>query len=230
MLKAILDNHVHHKQLRFYEWGRVWLSHNATNFSEQKSLTGIFFEESLDFYAGKSMVMKIYDELRCPIEWKPLQSHEYPWFSPYQAAELFHNNSKIGIAGMLNQNTINTLSSIGGTSFIFELNGDFLQNYRAPKPYFSPASKYPSVKRDISIFAPATLTAAAIINCIQNTDSRIKTVDLIDFFSQPEWKDQKAFTFHIDISDPEKTLEQADVDILWNTILTRLQTLGVSIR
>lgn len=236
LLKAIGDNSVAHTQLRFYEWARVWHM-QGDQMVEQKSLSGVMFDSSfakasadkLDFYAGKAMLSRMFDELHMnDVAWQPVEHNEYSWYSSHQAAAIIHNGVRIGIAGMVEQSVVNALSPAGGAIFIFEVNGDYLLNYRKPLKRFNPLSKYPSVRRDVSLLA--SLTADALTDVIKSIDKRIASVALIDFFSKPEWKDQKAMTFHVEIEDREKTLTSEEVDVIWNRVIVQLQQQGATIR
>lgn len=230
LLKAIGDNSVAHTQLRFYEWARVWHM-QGEQMVEQKSLSGVTFNQTgeLDFYAGKAMLSRMFDELHMnDVTWQSIEDNTYSWCSPHQTAVIMHNGVRIGIAGMVEQSVVNALSPAGGAIFIFEVNGDYLLHYRKPLKRFNPLSKYPSVRRDVSLLASAT--ADALTDVIKSIDKRIVFVALIDFFSKPEWKDQKAMTFHVEIEDKEKTLTSEEVDAIWNRVIVQLQQQGAVIR
>jgi len=231
MLKAIAENSIVHSQLRFYEWARVWHMHND-EIVEQKSLSGVLYDTShgLDFYSGKSLLSRLFDQLGMNIAWKSIKEKEYPWLSLHETAELFHEDVRIGTAGIVEQATVKKLSPAGGTIFIFELNADYLVNYKKPVVRFESLSKYPSVRRDVSIMIVASADADTLIGVIKNVDRRIVAVDLIDFFSKPEWKDQKAMTFAVEIEDKEKTMITEEVDALWNQVIAQLQQQGAVIR
>jgi len=232
MLKAIGENSIAHQELRFYEWGRVWHT-QGENVVEQKSLSGVFFscvKETIDFYGGKAMLSRLFDELYMHVLWQPIENNKYSWSSGYHTAQLVHEGTVIGTAGMVDQTMVNELSSAGGSIFIFEINGDYLLDYRRPLKRFNPLSKYPSVRRDVSIMIGASITADALIDSIKASDRRIASVSLIDFFSKPEWKDQKSMTFHVEIEDKEKTLTAQEIDSIYNRVVGQLQQLGAVIR
>ncbi len=231
LLKAIGENSIAYQELRFYEWARVWRMYGE-NIVEQKSLSGIFFsaENKIDFYSGKAMLARMFDELHMHISWQAMKGNEFSWCSAYQTAQLMHEGTVIGIAGMVDQAIVNELSPAGGSIFIFEINGDYLLNYRRPLKRFNSLSKYPSVRRDISIMITTSVTTDALIDVIKNSDRRIESVMLIDFFSKPEWKDQKSMTFHVEIEDKEKTLTSQEIDSIYNCVIAQLQELGAVIR
>jgi phenylalanyl-tRNA synthetase beta chain len=231
LLKAVADNSIHHTALRFYEWGRVWHK-NGDDIIEQKSLSGIFYESTLsrlDFYTGKAILERLFEKLHMNVTWAQYGDAEFSWLSS-QAAALMHDDIQIGIAGMVDDATIPFLSPAGGAAFIFEINGDYLLDYKRPSVRFEPLSKYPSVRRDVSMLINVSVTTDALIQMITKVDKRIEHVTLLDFFTKPEWKDQKAMTFHVEIGDKEKTLVSDEVEEIWKKVLAQLQQQGATIR
>jgi phenylalanyl-tRNA synthetase beta chain len=232
LLKAVGENSIVHTQLRFYEWARVWYM-QGDDIIEQKSLSGVCFTQNqadFDFYAGKNLLQRMFDELHMEVSWQSNNGSAYPWCSPYQTALLMHEGNKIGSAGMVQKAVVDSLSPAGGVAFIFEVNGDYLLDYRKQLTRFNPLSKYPSVRRDISMLIAAEIKTDTLIDIIKDIDARITSVTLIDFFSKPEWKDQKAMTFHVEMSDKEKTLTGDEVEKIYNQVVVQLQQQGAIIR
>jgi phenylalanyl-tRNA synthetase beta chain len=229
LLKAVADNSIHHTALRFYEWGRVWHK-QGDDIIEQKSLSGIFYEAQIDFYTGKAMLDRMFDTLHMDVTWASYTGAEYSWISSHQTAALMHQDTCIGIAGMVDSSIHSFLSSGSGAAFIFEINGDYLINYKRSQPRFTPLSKYPSVRRDVSLLISAAISADELVLMIKDVDKRINTVTLLDFFTKPEWKDQKAMTFHVEMADKDKTLVAEDVDAIWSKVIVKLQEHGAAIR
>jgi phenylalanyl-tRNA synthetase beta chain len=231
LLKAVRDNSIHHTQLSFYEYGRTWHMNNG-NIIEKKSVSGIFFEQNtaLDFYEGKNFLLHLFKELQCDVLWDRNDMYQFSWLSPHQSAKIMHNDVCIGIAGMVQDNVINILSAAGGAAFIFELDADYLSNYKHPVVRFKPLSKYPAVYRDISIIINISITAKAVIDIINGVATLIRSVTLIDFFTKEEWKDEKSLTLHIEIRDDNKTLEHDEVEHVWQRVIAALQQYGAKIR
>ncbi len=232
LLKAIGENSIAYRQLRFYEWARVWHM-RGEHMIEQKSLCGVFFDttaEKINFYTGKALLARMFDMLQMNVVWKKSDDSLFPWNVPHETAMIMHDGKSIGMAGMVDASYVAELCPAGGSLFIFEIDGDYLLNYKKPLTHFNALSKYPSVKRDVSILIASSVTADTLINVIKNVDKRIESVNLIDFFSKPEWKDQKAMTFHVEMEDKEKTLTSEIIDDIWNGVIAKLQQQGAMIR
>ncbi len=232
LLKAIKDNSIHHAALRFYEWGRSWSQDSNGDVVEKKSLSGIFFDQhkTIDFYEGKLLLSRLFKELHCDVTWEKNDGDMFPWLWSHQTARIMHNNQCIGIAGMVEDNTIKSLSPAGGTAFLFECDGDFLVNYKHSTSRFVSLPKYPCVYRDVSIMVPLSITVDTITNVIRSVDDRIKKVTLVDFFTKKEWNDQKSLTFHIELYDASKTLNHDEVEVVWSALVVLLEKQGATIR
>jgi phenylalanyl-tRNA synthetase beta chain len=218
LLKSVAENSIHHTQLRFYEWGRVWSMLND-EIVECKVVSGIFVEPNFDFYAGKLLITRLFDMLDMQVNWQQDEQNKFPWYAPYQIASIMHDGQRIGHAGMTNDG-----------AFMFEIDADYLLAYKKPATQFVPIAKYPSVLRDVSILILMSMNAEILIDVIKSVDKRIESVTLIDFFVKPEWKDRKAMTFHITIGDKDKTLITQQVEEIYNNVVAQLQQAGAVIR
>ncbi len=228
LFKAMEQNVADHDQLRFFEWARVWQKQGTI--TEHKILAGIMFEQKqpLDFYDAKAELSTLFDALALTVRWEQLQQPAQAWFAPHQTAHLVHEGEHIGVAGMIQQQFLHKISE--GAAFAFELDGDFLLRYRVPIKRLQPLSKYPEVVRDISILVPMPLTVEELSHIIGNTDERMMSVTLVDFFEKPEWKDQKALTFRFVLRDPNKTMTKEEVDGVWNVVASALNKVGATTR
>jgi phenylalanyl-tRNA synthetase beta chain len=229
LLKAVRENSIACSQLRFYEWARVWRMHGNDSI-EQKSLSGVFFDSTMNFYTGKALLMRMFDMLQMDVEWKPFEGTLFPWYASHETALIMHGGKTIGMAGMIDELCVATLSPAGGSLFVFEIDGDYLLDYKKPVVRFNSLSKYPSVRRDVSILINASITADTLINVIKSVDKQIEAVTLIDFFSKPDWENQKAMTFHVEVCDREKTLTCEVIEEIWGRVLAQLQKQGATIR
>jgi phenylalanyl-tRNA synthetase beta chain len=228
LLKVVGENAVDHEQLGFFEWGRVW--HTASDtITEKQMLAGCWFGKSgVDFYEAKARLAALWDALGLTIQWKQFAQPPYPWFAPYQTAQLLYKDTLIGIAGKMHPSYKNAL--IPGDCFLFELDGDFLLDYRAPIQKFQPLSKYQTVYRDISLLVPCAVTVEQLIERIAHVDPRIVQVELIDFFQKEEWKDQKSITLRYALNDPQKTFTSQEIDELYARIVADLKAVNAIIR
>jgi phenylalanyl-tRNA synthetase beta chain len=229
MLKAVHQNCADYPQLRFFEWGRTW--HYRKEVFEKKVLAGIIYEhkKEIDFYQIKAELEGLFALLALPVTWEKTHSVEQePWYMPYQTAHIMYEGTKIGTVGKVNPSCLRTLCE--GDAFVFELDGDALVQYKAPRVQFQPVPKYPDVSRDISMLVPVALTAQELKDVIAKVDKKIVSVSLVDFFEKAEWAEQRSLTFRFVIRDPNKTLIKQEADEVWDRVAASLKKVGAVIR
>jgi len=229
ILKNVVHNSADNDQLRFFEWGRTWALESG-NVIERRSLTAVIFDKKspVDFYACKNIVTQIFDALQLPVRFVSCATAPAPWFMPYKTAQIMHGDHSIGYAGNVNQFFLHRV--VPGDAFIIELDGDFLLNYKATTPQFVPASKYPVIERDISMFVPVATTVDAIAQLIKKADPKIMAVTLIDFFEKDEMAGQRALTFRFVITDTQKTLTKEEADAILGHVAAAVTKVGATVR
>lgn len=228
LLKTVVINKADHDSLRFFEWGRTWTQEKKI--IEQNTLAGIFFDQhaTIDFYDAKAYVQRLFDLLEMSVSWKKIDAPDQPWFAPYQSAYLMCNGKTIGIAGKMSQPFLDMVAQ--GDAFIFEIDADFLLNYKEPVHRFIPLPKYPGIIRDISLLVPLHVIVDELVLLIKQADTYVISVDLIDFFEKEEWKDKRSVTFRFEMRDPEKTLTKKEADAVWDKIVVQLHKCGAIVR
>lgn len=139
-----------------------------------------------------------------------------------------HEDACIGTAGIVPSSFLHPVSE--GYAFAFELDASWLRTYKQPLIRYKPASKYPVVERDVSMFVPLSTTVDEVTRIITAADIRIANVTLVDFFEKKEWHHQRSLTIRFVIRDEEKTLKKEEVDTIFQTIVTQLTNCGATIR
>ncbi len=230
LFKAVHKNVDQFKQLRFFEFGRIWQL-KSQEVHEQQTLSGILFDQvkGIDFYDAKALLERLFEMLAIPVSWQQVEDPSLPWLVPYQTVKIKNDQHEIGIAGIVNQSLVQRLCPSGGV-FVFELNADVLLPHKPVLKQFEPTPKYPPVHRDISMLIPSKHTVAQLRSLISNIDERIDSITLIDFFTKPEWQNKKSLTFSLAIRDSEKTLTNKEVDAIWAKLIKQLEKLGATVR
>lgn len=229
LLKAVHENSVDHEQLRFFESGRFW-HETPQKLLERKGIAGIMFEKKrpIDFYEMKAELEQLFAMLELPVSWRPPEAIAYPWFDHDQTAALFYGDTQIGMAGIAAQSVSKQLFE--GNAFLFELDGNFLEQYEVPLHRFVPVAKYPAVDRDISMLVPLSVSVDSLRNTIAGVDELIEDVFLVDMFRKKEWKDQRSLTFRYVMRDSQKTMTKAEADTIESRVARVVHKLGVTIR
>ncbi|MBD3273145.1 phenylalanine--tRNA ligase subunit beta [Candidatus Dependentiae bacterium] len=236
LFKNVKDNFMEQDCLRFFELGRIWLSGKEDNIIENKSLAGIFFEKrkQVDFYNCKNYITDLLKLVGIDFkksEWKKVENPENIWEMPYQTAEIYWKDKKIGTMGKVNPVFLSQLEVLPESdACFFELDGDFLLKYKTDVKKFTPLAKYQENSFDLSLFVPLNIKTMDLEKGFKKVDKLIKNVELIDFFEKEDWLDKRSLTFRLTISSPEKTLEKSEIDKVWQSAIKFAQKSGATLR
>ncbi len=208
--KNIEDNLRYFKEARIFEIGRVFSREGeAILFAGMSSVSG-----PDGFYEIKGALEAVLGKLGITDAW-------------------FDDMEK-GIAEVMAGNT-----SIGhiekrGPYFGWELNLEMLVRIATEQVEYRPISKYPAVKRDLSVFVPPGTKVAAVLDIVENTAGTLLVdTDLFDIYEMParsasqsrtgeKEEGRKSFAFHLVFQSPEKTLSEDEINALMGKIMDAL--------
>lgn len=229
LIKAVYENSADYNQLRFFEWGRSWKKEGG-DIQEHKLLSGIFYDkkEPINFYDAKALLAQLFDQLHLTVQWQHAGALHDPWFDEDQTAVLLHEGRAIGVAGTVSTSFLKKMTE--GHAFMFELDGNFLEQYQRPSHRFVPLAKYPAVERDISVLVPLSLTVDELTRIIQASDNRVVAVTLVDMFQKKEWKDERSLTMRYTMRDATKTMTKSEADTIHAVIIKAVLRAGVTVR
>ena len=106
---------------------------------------------------------------------------EHPSLHPGQAARIMRNGEPIGWIGMLHPRLEDKLG-LAGNTFLFEIRIDQLTG--GCLPAFTPLSKFPSIRRDISIVVDEDVKFSQISDCIRQVAPEIlQDIRLFDVYT-----------------------------------------------
>lgn len=153
------------------------------------------------------------------------------WFMPYQTANVSIDGEFIGEIGKVDPAFLSKLDVLPESeAFIFDLDYDFLLNFKPKIKKFVPLPKYQESYIDLSVLVPFNSTVENLQNSLKDIDPLIKNVELIDFFENPKWVDKRSLTFRVEISDSEKTMDKDQIDSIWNKCVESLKGSGAQLR
>lgn len=229
LLRNVEQNKSLASELRFFEMGRKWWM-TPKEAHEQRTLSGICWQQdgNIDFYQLKQELTSLFNLLRIDVTWVKGQGNLAPWYSQHQTAFLMHKNKTVGTVGMADPGFLGSL--VEGNALIFEIDADFLEEYKAADLKYTPISKYPYVWLDVSMFAPLEKTVDKLQSIIKATNSAIYKVELKDLFEKEEWGDKRSVTMRFYMRDKERTLRKDDIDAIYANVTDTLHKQGIEIR
>ncbi|MFT5549691.1 MAG: phenylalanyl-tRNA synthetase beta chain, partial [Candidatus Azotimanducaceae bacterium] len=177
--------------------------------------------EAIDFYDIKGYLESILSLARGS-EFRFSQTTN-PILHPGQGADIYLGETMVGFVGSLHPSVLSKLH-ISQSVYVFEL--ELLPILAANLPKFTELSKYPSIRRDISLTVEAEVSAQSLIDCIRSVKSNIlQDVFVFDVYTGKEVIDNsKSVALGLILQDFSRTLVEQDVEDLIDKVLNQLKT------
>ncbi len=106
---------------------------------------------------------------------------EHPSLHPGQTARVMRKGEPVGWIGMLHP-ALGDKLNLSGDTFLFEIKLDLM--FGEQLPTFTPLSKFPSIRRDISILVDESVTFSQISHCIRQVAPEIlQEISLFDVYT-----------------------------------------------
>jgi phenylalanyl-tRNA synthetase beta chain len=241
LLKNIETNYHKAEDLRFFEQAKTWTFENEKqqepekDFAENNIVAGICFSKqgTVDFFDNKELLEQLilssgHSDLRFV---KTEKVSDFTWIHPFQTAEIFLNNEKIGYAGMINPRTFTSLGFLPSCNgFAFEFQLDAMYGFSFKTKQHTPSLKHQSSYFDVSVIIPNHLEIKKLEKEVAALDPQIIKTQLIDFFEKKEWADKRSVAFRVTLGNENKTLSKDEISYVNEKVNKMLSQLGGSIR
>ncbi len=145
-----------------------------------------------------------------------------PILHPGQGADIVADDTIIGFVGALHPSILAKLQ-LNQPVFVFEV--DLNSILQATLPAFNELSKYPSIRRDISLSVDVQTSAQQLIDCIFSLKSGIlQEVFIFDVYTGKEVRNnRKSVALGLILQDFSRTLVDEDVEKLVAKVLVKLE-------
>ena len=217
--------------LRLMELGTVFVNRNE-QLEERRCLglamtgarTAEHFDaqpQALDVYDLKGEIEALLSRNQLP-ELECLTESAPAWLHPGQGAYLQVAGEICGWMGQLHPALLASMD-VQGPLMVAELQLAKLGLRRLPK--HSSASKFPSVRRDLSLLVPESVTAASVLDCAKAAagSSLQKTVIFDLYRGQGVEKGWKSVGLGLIFREVSRTLTDDEVDVAVQAVLSALQ-------
>lgn len=176
--------------------------------------------ESIDFYDIKGYLESVLNLARgSKVRFSKTSS---PILHPGQGADIYLDEALVGFVGSLHPTTLSKLH-LNQAVYVFEL--ELASILTAKLPSFVELSKYPSIRRDISLTVDTGVSAQSLIDCILSVKSEIlHDVFVFDVYTSKEvGSGLKSVALGLILQDFSRTLVDEDVEKLIDKVLTQLK-------
>ncbi|MCH9757012.1 MAG: phenylalanine--tRNA ligase subunit beta [Gammaproteobacteria bacterium] len=241
LIAALIQN-VSRQQdvMRCFETGVVFGMQDGV-LHERASLAGLMMGETgalnwsetthqYDFYDMKGDVEALFAEVSEPLRFVP---EVMPALHPGKSARLYQGERAIGWMGVLHPALVETFD-LDAEVMLFEVDLDALSNTRHVR--YQTISKYPQVRRDLSLLVDEAVTAGQIEDTVRaeilKVSNTLKAFHLFDQYTGeqvPEGK--KSLAIALTFQDAARTLTEQDITPLIQGVIEVLeQQLSIQVR
>lgn len=216
------------KIIKLFELGVIFGSNNKelnhiafvhSGYKEEPKISNKAKPELANFYDFLLDLKNIIGDFK-------LKASKYDILSPYEQADIYLKDLKIGFAGRLHLKIENERDLL--KTYVCELDLNLIkQHFKLAKPY----SKFPSISRDLSILIPKGFEYEKIKNCIEELDlENLENFRLVDLYSDVSLENSYSLTLKFIFRDMNKTLEEAQVAEYIDKILQSFKEMGLELR
>ena len=223
------------KDVCLFEIGKGFWNKNG-EFGENKKIcvlmTGkyynkIGYNEQINFYDIKGVTEELLDFLGYNGRYSFVNPKQMPKeFHPGQTAEISVNNDIVGIIGRIHPEIEKE------NVFVMEINLDKLLAKRVGKMKFKEISKFPVIKKDLSILVDKNITSNEIAMKIKKKAGKL-LID-INVFDLYEGKNiesnKKSLAYSLTFGDNNRTLNDDEINSIMDKIIADLEKDGMELR
>jgi phenylalanyl-tRNA synthetase beta chain len=240
-----LRHNVSHKNydVALFEIGRVFTGQNGATKEERRVAIALTGQRALPFWSGGERDAKFdaFDLKGVVEEFLEHFGVRGVMFARHtESTAMFLESAAIALGGKLPLGEMGQLSpalakkhDLRDAVFLAELNLDQLLARRNPAKAFKPLPQFPTIRRDVAMLVPEATTHEAVLQTVRKTKpSNLETVELFDVFRGKNMPaGQKSLAYAFTYRSPEKTLTDAEVNVVHLKIVETLkQNLGATVR
>ena len=192
-----------------------------------KYYNGIGKNNAIDFYDIKGIAEELLDYLGYENRYSFVLPKNIPAeFHPGQTAEINVNNDIVGIVGRIHPAVEKE------AVYVMEINLDKLLAKRVGKMKFKEISKFPTIKKDIAVVVDKDITSKEVETLIKKKAGKLLVdINIFDVYEGNKIPHNKrSIAYSLTFGTPERTLEDHEVNILFENIINDLQSKGMIIR
>lgn len=216
---------------RIFEIGNAFIPKSLplTEYPDERETlcVGIFGEEE-SFYKLKGFAKVVADCFDLKFTYEAATK---PFLHPYQTAEIFCNDEKIGYLGKVSYEIMDDLD-MRVPSFVMELDLSLLSKYYANEQKFIPLPKFAIEKRDFAFVVDKDVSCAAIENGIKEACKYVTEVKLFDVYEGLKLGlNKRSMAFSVVFTPQNEEFNDEKIEGYVKKILKNLEAkLGVTLR
>ena len=187
----------------------------------------IGYNQMINFFDIKGVAEELLDFLGYSGRYSFVNPKNMPTeFHPGQTAEISVNNDIVGILGRIHP------SIEQEDVFVMEINLDKLLNKKVGKMKFKEISKFPSIKKDLSIVVNKDIPSKDIeLRIKKKAGKLLQDINVYDLYEGKNiLANMKSLTYSLTFGDPNRTLLDEEINTIMDNIISDLEKNGIELR
>ncbi|KTD19688.1 phenylalanine--tRNA ligase subunit beta [Legionella londiniensis] len=232
LLAAMIYNfHRQHTEIRFFECG-VTFSKQGQQVHERASIAGLLAGEhgalnwseatrQFDFYDMKGDLQALFTAFQ--IQNVEFTAANHPALHPGKCARILIGGEPAGWLGVLHPRLLDALE-LTQEVVLFELDLQYL--LEKPEIRYTPISKYPRIRRDLSFLVKEEIVARDIEGVVRRVIPQplLKSFDVFDLYKGPNIPaGKKSMAIALTLQDERRTLVDAEINAIIDAIINKLK-------
>lgn len=224
------------RRVKIFEIGKTFIQKNTADLPEEPEMVAALWsgarsapswhgkEVPCDFYDLKGSLEALLAALRCEeTRFTALAPEECTATRPGRTARILAGERELGLIGEVHP-LVAAAWDLKQPAFVFELDLGRLEQRIAETAYRLRLPKFPAVYRDITVIVDARCEYEEIRRFIEGLGvTLLESVHLFDVFTgDPIPAGKRSLSFRMVYRSPDKTLEEADVHALHQSITGRI--------
>ena len=205
------------KEVSIFEIGKGFYKHGEEYGEDLKLcilMSGDFYiginnKKQVDFYILKGIVEEMLDSLGYENRYSFVKPKDIPdEFHPGQTADIIVNGKKYGVMGLLHPEVSEN------KVFVCEINLSKLLELKTGKMKYKEISKFPNIKKDLSIVVDKNIESLDIAKLIKKTGgSNLTNVEVFDVYEGKGIEEGKrSLAFSLTFGSQDKTLTDDEIN------------------
>ncbi len=223
LIKSVKTNLKNFEEFGFFEIGRKFFFEKNKIPKEKTILAAAVINPSAKnglFLELKGKLESLLDNLGCKNTQYSILNTQYLFWHPTRAARIVSHGKELGYIGEIDP-TVLKKYGISSRVAAFGIKIDELLELPKVKKIFESLAKYPSVKRDISMFVGSDIKYADIEKTIIKAGGKLVLgIELFDVFKR---EGEKSLALRIKVGSDLKTLTSAEIDAVMKKIISALE-------
>ena len=188
---------------------------------------GVDKTKQLDFYVIKGIAEELLDYLGYGNRYSFVINDTIPdTFHPGQSAAISVNNDIVGFIGRVHP--VKSKEAV----YVMEINLDKLLSKKVGKMKYKEISKFPSIKKDLSVVVDKNVEAGNIAGVIKKAaGSLLLGTKVFDVYTGTGLEEnKKSIAYSLEFGANDRTLTDEEINQVLEKIITNLEKNGASLR